>query len=110
MRFAMSQVSGGRSDELCDLVAMLELRAIDLDHRARVLQHRLSRGFHDASLAGPGWPEEQEVSDGTSRRSHPCEIHLIDVHDLLNRLILADNQAAQTYFQRFSFSPRSGRI
>src|ERR1700693_322771 len=110
MRFAMPEVSGRRADQLCNLVAMLELRAIDLDNRTRILQHRLSGSFDNTSLAGSGGSEEEEVSDRTSWRGHPGQIHLIDVHDLLNGFILADNQAAQAYFQGFRLSPRPGRI
>src|SRR5450432_1920725 len=110
MRLPMPEVSGRRADQLCDLMAMLELRAINLDHRARILHHRLRSGFHDASLARSSWTKEQEVSDRAARRGHPGEIHLIDVHDLLYGFILTDNQSAQAYFQGFRLSPRPSRI
>ena len=67
MRFAMSQVSGRRADQLRDLMAVLKLGAIDLDDRARILQQRFRGGFHDARLARAGRPQEQEVPDRTAR-------------------------------------------
>ena len=95
MRFAMSQVSGRRADQLRDLVAVLKLGAVDLDDRARILQQRFGGGFDDARLAGTGRTQEQEVSDRTARGAHARQMHLIDVDDLLDRLILSDNHPAQ---------------
>ena len=61
-------------------------------------------------LPEPVGPKKEEVPDRTARRGHPGQIHLIDVHDLLNGFILADNQPAQAYFQGFRLSPCPGRI
>ena len=110
MRFAMPKVSGRRTDQLCNLVAVLELRAVNLDNGARILQHRLSGGFHNASLAGSSRSKEEEVSNRTTWRGHSGQIHLIDVHDLLYGFILANNQSAQAYLQGFRLSPRPRRI
>ena len=110
MRLAMSQVSGRRADQLRDLVAVLELGAIDLDDRARILQQRLGGGFDDAGLARAGRPQEQEIPDRTAGRAHPRQIHLIDVDDLLDRLILTDDHSAQAALERYRLSPGFGRI
>src|SRR6266478_707276 len=60
MCFAMPQIPWRRSDQLCNLVAMLEFRAIDLNNRARAFHQRFGRGFDDARLAGTGGTKEQK--------------------------------------------------
>src|SRR2546428_604239 len=62
MRFAVSQVSRGRADQLGDLMTVLKLRAIDLDYCSRILQQGLGGCLYDASLSGAGRPQEQKVS------------------------------------------------
>ena len=78
----MPQVSGRRADQLRNLVAVLEFRAVNLDDRARIAHQRLSRGFHDACFAGSSWPQKEEVPDGTARGRHSRQIHLINIDDL----------------------------
>ena len=58
MRFAMPQISGRRADQFGDLMAMLKLSAIDLDHRAAIAHQAFGRGFHQPRLAGAGGPEK----------------------------------------------------
>src|SRR5581483_4423983 len=48
VRLAMTEVSRRRADELRDLMAVLELAAIDFDDRARVLHEALGGGLDDA--------------------------------------------------------------
>src|ERR1700686_2605827 len=99
MRLAMSQISRRRADQFRNLMAVLELGAIDLDDGARILQQCLGSGFDDARLPGTGRPEEQKVPDGTPWSAHACQIHLIDVDDLLDRLILSDNHPSQAVLE-----------
>ena len=110
MRFAMPQISGRRADQLGDLMAVLELGAIDLDDRARILDQRFGCRFDDAGLAGSGRPQEKEVADRSSGSAHPGQIHLINIYDLLDRLVLADDVAVERLFQIFRFSPGLCRI
>ena len=56
MRLAMSQIAWRRADQLGDFMAVLELRAIDLDDRARILHQRLGCRFHDSGFSASGWP------------------------------------------------------
>jgi hypothetical protein len=79
-------------------MTVLKFRAINFDHRAGILHQRFRCGFHDASLTGTRWAEEQEVPNGTRGRRHPGQIHLIDVDNLLDGFILTDNHAAQVRF------------
>src|SRR5208337_2901983 len=53
MGFTMAQIARRRADQLCDLMRMLELSAVNLDAGARVAKQRLRHGLDDASLAGP---------------------------------------------------------
>src|ERR1051325_1673719 len=105
MRLAMPQISRRRADEFCDFVAVLELGAIDLDDRSRILQQGLGGGFYDTRLPRTGGAEEQKVSNRTPRRTHSGQIHLIDVDDLLYRLILPDNHPPQAVLERDRLAP-----
>src|SRR5271166_5341689 len=99
MGFAMSKVSRRRTDEFGNLVRMLELRAVDLDAGARIAEERFRHGFDHASLARTCRPKEQQVAYRTSRRVQPRQKHLVDLGDLLDRLILTHNSAAQRGFK-----------
>ncbi len=94
MRFAMPQVSGRRADQLGNLMTVLEFRAIDLDDCARIAHQRFGGRFHDAGLAGSRWSQKKEVPDGTARRRHSRQIHLINIDDLLDSFILPDDHAS----------------
>ena len=56
MSLAMPEVSRRRTDQLCDLVGVLELGAVNLDAGVRIAEQGLRHGFHHASLAGAGGP------------------------------------------------------
>ena len=89
----MPQISGRRTDQLGNLVAVLKFRAVDLDDRARITHQGLGGRLDDAGLAGSSGPQEEEVADRTARRRHSRQIHLIDVDDLLDRFILTDDHS-----------------
>ena len=110
VRLAVAEVAGRRADQLGDLVAVLELGAVDLNDSAWVLHQRLSRRLHDAGLPGARRPQKQEIAHRPSRCAHPCQIHLVNVDDLLDRFVLADDQATQTGFERLGLSAGSRRI
>ena len=106
----MPEISRRRADQFGDFVAVLKLRAIDLDDRAGVLHQRFGGGFHDARLTRSGGPEEQEVSDRTPGRRHAGQMHLINVDDLLDGFVLTDNHSAQAGFKSFCLSSGPRRI
>src|SRR6266852_8873510 len=91
MSFAVAQIAGGRSDQLGNLVAVLELRAVDLDHGARVANQTLGHGLHQPGFSRAGGSEKKETPDGTRWAVHAREIGLIDVDDLLDGVVLADD-------------------
>src|SRR5450432_3724165 len=104
MGFTMTQIAGRRANQLRDFVAMLKLSAIDLDDRAGILHQCLGGGFDDASLARTSRSKKQEIADRAPRRAHSSQMHLINVDDLLNRLILANDQPFQVGFQDSSLA------
>src|SRR5678816_1211042 len=99
MRFAMSQISGRRTDQLGDFVAVLELRAVDLDDRARVLEQYFGGSLDDTGFARTRGAQEQKVPDRTSGRVHSRQMHLVDVDDLLDRLILPYDHPMESRLQ-----------
>src|SRR5215471_13462613 len=99
MRFAVSQVSGRRADQLGDLVAVLKLGAIDLDYCLGIVQKGLSRGLDNAGLARPRRPEEQKVSDRPASRRQPRHMALVSSDDLVYRLVLSNDHAAKLVLQ-----------
>src|SRR4051794_985718 len=110
MRFAVAEIAGRRADQLCDFMAVLKLRAIDFDNRARILDECFSCRLNDTSLAASRGPEEKEVTDRSSGSAHPGQIHLIDVNDLLDRLFLTDYIAMKRLFEVFRIPPGPGRV
>ena len=70
---------------------MLEFGAIDLDAGARVAEHCFRHGLDDSRFARAGRSQKQEVPYRTSGRVQARQEHLIDFHDLFNRLILTDD-------------------
>jgi hypothetical protein len=71
VRLAVSQISRRRTDQLRDLMTVLELGAIDLNYGARIAQQALRCRFHDASLARARRSEEQKVSDRRAAWGQP---------------------------------------
>src|ERR1700681_2187192 len=99
MRFAVSQVSRGRADQLRDLMAVLKLRAINLDYRSRILQQGFGGCLYDASLSGTCRPQEQEVSDRPAGRRQSRQVRLVSPHDLVNCFLLSNDEVPESIFQ-----------
>src|SRR5215469_13884056 len=110
MRLAMSEIAGRRADQLGNFVTVLKFCTVDLNYCAGVLHQRLRCGLHDPGFARPGRSEEKKISDRPSWSAHPCQVHLVDVDDLLDRLILTNNQLAQVRLEDFRFAARLRRI
>ncbi len=91
MGFAVSEVSGGRADQLGDFVRVLELGAIDLDQGARIAEQALRPGLDHAGFARTGGPEKQQVPNRTVRRIQPRQEHLVDLSDFFDGGVLTDD-------------------
>src|SRR5258705_5481621 len=92
MSFAVSQVSRRRADQLRDLMAVLILRAIDLDCCPRILQQGFRGCLHEACLAGTRWPQEKKVCDRPANGGQPRKISLVSRHNLLNCILLSNDK------------------
>src|SRR3984957_13930933 len=95
MCFAVPQISRGRSNQFCNFVRVLELRAIHLDHRARISKQHLRSSLDDARLPRARRPQEQQISHRPSRRIQPGAKHLVQVNHRLHRFVLPHNLPPQ---------------
>src|SRR5581483_3236646 len=91
----MAQVSRGRSDQLGNLVTVLELAAIHFNDRARVADQALGDGFHQPRLAGTRRSEKQQIRDRPSRMGHAREVLLINLNDLVDCVVLSDDALSE---------------
>jgi hypothetical protein len=76
--FPMPQVARRRAAQLGNVVAVLKFGAIDLDHRC----------FHRAGSCPSRSVLRKETCLPGARRGKTRKVHLVDVDDLLDRLIL----------------------
>src|SRR5207249_1146099 len=95
MGLAVAQVAWRRANQLGDFVRVLELRAIDLDHRASVSKQDFRGRFHDARLPGPRRPKKKEVPYRAARRIQPGAKNLVQIDQRLDALFLSDNLLPQ---------------
>src|SRR5437879_4840224 len=95
VRLPVPQVPRRRANQLGNFVRVLKLGAIHLDHRSRVPEQYLRRGFHNARLPRPGRPQEQQVAHRTPLRAHPRAEHLVEIHQSAHALFLTHDPLAQ---------------
>ncbi len=95
MRFAVPQIARRRTNQFRNLVRVLKFRAVHFDNCAWIAEQYFRAGFHDARLAGPGWSQEQQIAHRPPRRIQSRAEHLIQIHQRLHTLFLADNLRAQ---------------
>src|SRR5947209_4274881 len=99
MRFAVSQVSRRRPNQLRDFMAVLKLRAINLDYGSRILQQRLGGCLDDASFSRARRPQEEEICDRPADGGQSRHVSLISPHDLVNCFVLSNNEVAELALQ-----------
>src|SRR2546426_12392387 len=99
VRFAMTQVSRGRADELRDFVTVLELRTVDLHDGLRITEQHLSSCFDQSRLARASRPQQKEVGKGAARSRETCPVYLVDSRQLPNGAVLSDEASAQGAFE-----------
>src|SRR5260370_42560524 len=110
MRFAVPEVSRRRTDQLRDFMAVLKLRAIDLDYRSRIFQQGLGSRLDNASFSGAGRPQEQKVSDRPADGRQSREVRLISPHDLVNCLVLSNEEVTEFVLQILRLPSRPGGV
>jgi hypothetical protein len=91
----MTEITWGRTNQLGDFVGVLEFRAIDLYHHARVSEQNLCGGFHDARFAGSRGSQEQKVTNWTPRRIQTGTKYLVEVDERLHAFLLPNDLGAQ---------------
>jgi hypothetical protein len=109
-RLVVPQITRGRSDQLGDLVAVLKLRAIDLNERARVPEQDLGRSLYHAGFSRSRRSKEQQISDRPSGHRHARQVDLIHVHDAPDRAILPHNLGKQSALEIENFRAPHLRI
>src|SRR5260370_29147300 len=103
MRFPVSKISRRRSDQFRDLVAMLKLGAIDLNYGAGIAQQALRSGLHHPGLTRTSGSQKKEIPDRSAWTRHPGKERLVDVDNLLDALILANDALPQVRLELFRF-------
>jgi hypothetical protein len=83
---------------------VLEFGAVDLDDGAIGAGEGFGGGFDDSGFAGSGGAQEQEIADRAMRGGEAGQVHLIDVDNLGDGFILADDQLAEAEFERRGFA------
>ena len=101
MGFPVAEIARRRTDQLRDLVAVLKFRTINLDHRARVAHQRFRGGLYRSRLTRSSWTQKEEIANRASGRGKSGEVHLVDVHDLLDSFVLANDELQQPLFKTF---------
>ena len=91
-------------------MTVLKLRAVDLDHGTRVSQECFRGGLDNSRFSRARRAQKQEIANRTPGSSHPSQMHLVYIHDLLNRFFLAHDELAQTAIEHCRFPPCFGRI
>src|SRR5262249_6579744 len=95
VRLPVPQVTWRRTNELGDLMRVLELGAVHLDDRARIPKQNLCGSLHNPCLPRPSRPQKQQVPHRPPRRVQPCTEHLIHVDQGLHALGLTHNLRSQ---------------
>src|SRR5437667_11265735 len=94
----MSAITRGRTDQLGDLVAVLKLRAVDLDEGAWTDKKEFGRSLYNARLAGASRSQKEKITDRPVRHSHSRQINGIQVDDSAHCPILPNANAQQSAF------------
>src|SRR5205807_4343809 len=107
VRLPVPQVPRRRANQLGNLMRVLKLGAIHLDHRPRVPEQYLRRGFHNVRLPRPARPQEEQVAHRAPLLAHPRAEHLVEIHQSANAFFLADDLTAQRGVEllRFNAAP-----
>src|SRR5581483_10213220 len=68
MGLAMAQISGRRTNQLRDLVTVLELGAVDLDDRSRIVHQSFRSSLHSSGFSRARRSQEQKIPNRASGR------------------------------------------
>src|SRR5207237_8332102 len=88
VRLAVTQIARRRADQLCDLVRVLEFRAVNLDTGARITEQRLRHRLDYTGLARAGRTEKEQIAYRATGRVQSRQEHLVHLYHSFNRLLL----------------------
>ena len=108
--FAMAEIARRRADQLGDLVAVLELSAVNLNHGAVIAEENLSRRLDQASLAGACGSEKQQVGDGPAGSRKTCLVNLEHAAQAPHGAFLSHHALEQSSFKIPDLWTVQGRI
>src|SRR5437016_12465938 len=109
MGLARAEIAGRRTNQLGNLVRVLELRAIDLYDRASIPQKDLRGSFHNPRLSGAGWTEKQQVAYRAAGRIQSGTKHLKHANQGLNTPFLPNDLCSQEEVNTTLFIARDVR-
>src|SRR5579875_4164660 len=89
LRFSMPEIARRRTDQLCDFMAVLKLRAVDLEDRVRASKQHFACGFYQPRLAGTRRPQKQQVRQRSSRYGKSGPVNLINSRQPADCAVLA---------------------
>src|SRR5262249_32262217 len=95
MGLAMAQVARRRTDQLGNLMAVLEFSTINLDDRPGIAKKRLRHRLHHARLARSCRTEKEQVPHRTPGSIQSSQKHLIDFNHFFDGRVLANDLAPQ---------------
>ena len=110
MRFAMAEIAGRRTDELGDLVRMLEFGAIHLDHRVRVTEEDFRGRFHHSRFPRAGGAEKKKIADRAAGRGEAGFVELEEIGDRGDGFLLPDDFLGKEIFEDLRFGAADCRI
>src|SRR5271165_5452565 len=99
MRFLMAKVTRRRSNQLCDLMRMLELGTVNLDKGVGIAEESFRHGFGNAGLARSRRSQEKQVPDRTMRRIKSRQERLVNFCDFVDRRVLSNDLPPEGAFK-----------
>src|SRR5262249_43303064 len=97
--FTVAEVTGRGTNELRDLVPVLELCAVDFDDGSCIAEKNLGGRLHQARLAGSRRAEEKQVCDRPSRNREPGSVYLVNSSQSPDRSFLSHHTRAKRCFE-----------
>src|SRR5262245_26144569 len=89
--FTVPKVSRRRTDQLCDLMRVLKLGTVDLDHRVGIAEKNFGCCLDDTCLSRTRWTQKQHRANWSVRWVHPSQEDLICTAHLSHGPVLADD-------------------
>ena len=110
MGFAVAEISGRRTDQLGDLMAVLKFGAVNLDDARGSPKSDSAMASTTRVLPEPVGPRNRRLPTGRARSVQSGQKHLVDFSDFFDSRILADDFPPQGGFEVQRIGAAPGRI